>query len=182
MNCSMILVKGPLKGMPLLISRNYNFGSFQGYVIDEASSETIKTVSRMSGIKYIEQDSIGHIDLHSIDNANTKLTGSRAVDGIGIQQSPGSWGLPRISSRGLPGPNDPYYYTEPSGVNSVVYVLDTGVQGNHSDFQGRASVIKNFIMDEPDTDLNSHGTHVSGIVGSKTYGVAKNVKIKSIKV
>lgn len=31
-------------------------------------------------------------------------------------------------------------------------------------------------------DDNGHGTHVSGIIGSKTYGVAKKVSLFGIKV
>jgi subtilisin family serine protease len=32
------------------------------------------------------------------------------------------------------------------------------------------------------TDLLGHGTHVAGIIGSKTFGVAKKVNLISVKV
>ena len=35
---------------------------------------------------------------------------------------------------------------------------------------------------EGDTDMNGHGTHVSGIVAGKSYGVAKSANIIAVKV
>jgi len=33
-----------------------------------------------------------------------------------------------------------------------------------------------------DTDGNGHGTHCSGTIGGKTYGVSKNVNLVAVKV
>jgi subtilisin family serine protease len=33
-----------------------------------------------------------------------------------------------------------------------------------------------------ETDGYGHGTHVAGTIGSKTYGVAKNIKLYAVKV
>jgi len=41
---------------------------------------------------------------------------------------------------------------------------------------------KSFIPGEDDVDMNGHGTHVSGTIGSTTYGVAKQVNIFGVKV
>lgn len=32
------------------------------------------------------------------------------------------------------------------------------------------------------TDVRGHGTHVTGIIGSKTYGVAKKTQLLGIKL
>ncbi|KAF8949558.1 hypothetical protein BGZ52_005616 [Haplosporangium bisporale] len=40
----------------------------------------------------------------------------------------------------------------------------------------------NFIQGSANTDENGHGTHVSGTIGGRTYGVAKNVQLVGVKV
>jgi subtilisin family serine protease len=45
-----------------------------------------------------------------------------------------------------------------------------------------ATFLANYAGDGSNTDGNGHGTHCSGIIGSKTYGVAKKAKLFGIKV
>lgn len=40
----------------------------------------------------------------------------------------------------------------------------------------------NFISGESSQDGNGHGTHVSGTVGGRTYGVAKSTTLIGVKV
>ncbi len=65
--------------------------------------------------------------------------------------------------------------------NVITYIVDTGIDIHHSEFQGRATWGSNFVDDE-NTDCNMHGTHVAGLVGSKTFGVCKNAKLVAVKV
>ena len=60
-------------------------------------------------------------------------------------------------------------------------MIDTGVFVAHPEFQGRARIGKSFSGDGT-RDGNGHGTHVAGTIGSKTFGVAKNVSIVAVKV
>lgn len=94
------------------------------------------------------------------------------------QQSPPNWGLARISSP-TPGAKN-YFYDERAGAGSFAYIIDTGVFTAHPDFEGRASLGTTFVGNETQ-DGNGHGTHVAGIVGSKTYGVAKKASIIAVK-
>lgn len=48
------------------------------------------------------------------------------------------------------------------------------------DFQGRATFAANFAGGG-NTDVQGHGTHVAGIVGGRTYGVAKSVRLYAVK-
>ena len=50
------------------------------------------------------------------------------------------------------------------------------------EFEGRAKWLTNKAGDGQDNDGQGHGTHVSGTIGSKTYGVAKKTKLFAVKV
>lgn len=89
------------------------------------------------------------------------------------------WGLDRIDQSDLP-TDDTYNYNRAgSGVHA--YILDTGIWATHRDFGTRATI-------EADTfggdgvDRNNHGTFVAGVLGGRTYGVAKNARLHALKV
>jgi subtilisin family serine protease len=62
------------------------------------------------------------------------------------------------------------------------YVVDTGIDVSHPQFEGRAKWLANFAEDGDDTDCQSHGTHCAGLVGSKSYGACRDAKLFAIKV
>ncbi|NKZ03565.1 S8 family peptidase [Actinomadura latina] len=97
------------------------------------------------------------------------------------QKYPLPWGLDRIDQRSRTLSKSYYYKSTGSGVNA--YIIDTGIDVTHSDFGGRASVAwaaSRFGGDG--SDCNGHGTHVAGIIGSKTYGAAKGVNLRALRV
>ncbi|EEQ39531.1 Subtilase family protein [Clavispora lusitaniae] len=74
-----------------------------------------------------------------------------------------------------------YFYDEgATGVNVNVYIVDSGIEVDHPEFESRAFAGKDFTG-EGSGDTNGHGTHVAGIIGSKTYGVAKDVNLIEVK-
>ncbi|KAF9301707.1 hypothetical protein BGZ74_006361 [Mortierella antarctica] len=69
-----------------------------------------------------------------------------------------------------------------AGSGITAYVIDTGINTNHVEFEGRATMGANFINSSSNTDENGHGTHVAGTIGGKTFGAAKNVTLVGAKV
>jgi subtilase family serine protease len=106
--------------------------------------------------------------------------------------------LDRIDQRFLP-LDGTYAYAE-LGSYVRVHVVDTGVRISHQEFGGRAVIAGDYVDDDGDgdpgdignddgfpalpdgADCHGHGTHVAGIIGGATYGVAKNVSIYSHRV
>ncbi len=96
------------------------------------------------------------------------------------QTSPG-WGLDRMDQRTLPVDRSYGYASQGSGVSA--YILDTGIRTSHTDFGGRARVGFDAVGDGwQGQDCNGHGTHVAGTVGGTRWGVAKSVRLYSVRV
>lgn len=107
-------------------------------------------------------------------------------------QSGATWGLDRVDQRNRP-MDGLYIYPGSAGQGTHVYVLDTGLNANHSEFTGRVGASRNFVgtsslfsssAPNPDNwaDCNGHGTHVSGTAVGTTYGVAKLATIHAVRV
>ncbi|KAJ3394888.1 serine protease [Entophlyctis sp. JEL0112] len=142
------------------IIRRYALSSFKGYTarIPEIVAKSLK---KLPEVAYVEQDQVMSI--------------------LDVQKNPPSWGLKRISSRTLPLPGS-YEYPDSAGEGVDAYIIDTGCQVAHPEFEGRAKVGKSFSTDNNDRDGNGHGTHVSGTVAGATFGVAKKANLICVKV
>ena len=94
-------------------------------------------------------------------------------------QSGATWGLDRIDQRNRPLSGTYTYVSTGTGVRA--YIIDTGIQTNHPQFGSRASAVYDALGGNGQ-DCNGHGTHVAGTVGASTYGVAKNVMLRAVRV
>ncbi|SCU79608.1 LANO_0A06876g1_1 [Lachancea nothofagi CBS 11611] len=99
-------------------------------------------------------------------------------------QNGAPWGLSRISHREKLnlGSFNKYLYDDAAGKGVTSYVIDTGVNVDHKDFEGRAIWGKTIPTNDLDQDGNGHGTHCAGTIASKHYGVAKNAEVVAVKV
>jgi subtilisin family serine protease len=98
---------------------------------------------------------------------------------IDATQTGATWGIDRIDQRNRP-LSGTYTYTS-TGSGVTVYIIDTGIQTSHPQFGGRAAVSYDALGGNGQ-DCNGHGTHVAGTVGSATYGVAKGVALRAVRV
>ncbi|HEX2209156.1 MAG TPA: S8 family peptidase [Longimicrobium sp.] len=94
-------------------------------------------------------------------------------------QSGATWGIDRIDQRNLPLSGTYTYNATASTV--YAYVIDTGIQANHPQFGTRAASAYDALGGNG-ADCNGHGTHVAGTIGSTTYGVAKQVRLRGVRV
>ncbi|OMJ25130.1 Subtilase-type proteinase psp3 [Smittium culicis] len=96
------------------------------------------------------------------------------------------WHLGRISSTSSSPANfspygQEYYY--PTAKNSViVYVIDSGIDPLHDEFNKNVELGANFVPGENHTDFAGHGTAVAALINGKKSGVSKSAVVISVKV
>ncbi|KAI9264774.1 peptidase S8/S53 domain-containing protein [Sporodiniella umbellata] len=114
------------------------------------------------------------------DAADNEGTAVKRAPSDYSQQNGAQWNLVRISERAL-NLNKPYIYPTDAGSKAFVYVVDDGMRTDHVDFGGRAqwgwSAYSGISRNG-----GGHGTHVSGIIGGSTYGVAKKANLVAVQV
>ena len=99
-----------------------------------------------------------------------------------LQVSAASWGPQRVGA--------PQRATDGAGVHA--YVIDTGIRKTHAELAGRTDWIGDFVGatssrpvsgDARDCDPgDGHGTHVAGILGGRTHGVAPAVQPHGLSI
>ncbi|KAG9042276.1 serine protease [Tulasnella sp. UAMH 9824] len=137
-------------------------GQIKGYAGRFANS-TIAKLRTMPEVDYIEHDQL--------------------VWASDIEKG-APWGLARISHREKLGFGTfrEYIYDGHGGEGVDAYVIDTGININHVEFEGRAKWGKTIPKNDFDEDANGHGTHCAGTIASRKYGVAKSANVIAVKV
>jgi cerevisin len=185
----------------------YSANGFHGY----AGKFGVKVLDQIRGrpeVAYVEHDSIMHIadyqllkpateqerrlhhQLRSRDDQrkSAKFEEKESIKkkdvtwGQRTIQRNAPWGLCRLSNKRLPRVFKRYAYPQSAGMGVDAYIIDTGINVEHVDFEGRAQWGTTTPFDDEDIDGNGHGTHVAGTIGGKLYGVAKKATVIAVKV
>jgi cerevisin len=144
------------------IRYTYNFENLKGYA-GRFSEDVLLKIRQSEEVAYVEKDQIVYTSE--------------------IQRN-APWGLARIAHRPPLsfGTFNKYSYDSVAGEGVTVYIVDTGININHTDFEGRAKWGITIPDGDEDVDGNGHGTHVAGTVAGKRYGVSKKANVVAVKV
>ncbi|MFF7590934.1 S8 family peptidase [Kitasatospora purpeofusca] len=128
------------------------------------------------------------------------LPGVEAVEENGVVRAPDatatpaskhreaatSWGLDRIDQRTwdpVNGKGDGEFNVKGDGTGVTAYLIGTGIEYGHDEFEGRATFGTDTVGDGKEgADCQGQGTHVAGTIGGKTYGIARKVNLVSVRV
>ncbi len=122
----------------------------------------IARLRRDPDVAFIEQDRTISVD------------GTQTLSDLGDP-----WGLDRLDQTTLPLSRSYHYAHTGAGVNA--YIIDTGIDLRHPEFGGRAVNVYD-AMGGDGRDCNGHGTAVAAVVGGGTFGVAKEVRLRGVRV
>lgn len=143
--------------------------AFSGFAAPMTTLQ-VKLLRQLPAFQAIEQDA----EIDGVDTTQSRVDPSQ-------HRAAGSWGLDRINQRDLPLDGNGSFAHDGSGITA--YIIDTGIDYDHSEFGGRAEPGFDAVDDGRDgADCNGHGTHVAGTVGGNTFGVARRVNLVSVRV
>jgi len=168
------------------IKHHFDIGvdHFKGYSI-HVPEALVSIIRSFPEVAYVERDSTVWINDH-YDNPTTIPVAEKPSEPTSEQidvEYGAPWGLARISHRHKLkfSTFNVYPFEDPAGLGVDAYVIDTGVNIEHEELEGRAKWGIT-IPDDVNLDSNGHGSHVAGTIASRTYGVAKNATIIAVKV
>ncbi|KAI8805451.1 peptidase S8/S53 domain-containing protein [Cladochytrium replicatum] len=150
----------------------HRYDNVQGYTAQLPDS-LIPDLESRAEVSAVFEDVVAEFVATSVQDI------ASSVDKFGLH------GLKRIAAKTFNAAKAAKQYTFPSsaGEGVTVFVVDDGMRIDHVEFEGRASNGDDFTGTNPKfANSGEHGTHVAGTVGSKTFGVAKKVKLVNVRV
>lgn len=164
------------------VHKTYAIGDYHAYsgTFDQDTIRAIWNDTKVSRATHagelVESNAVGCLQV-----ADIELDTVYALQGHSqlVRQYKAPWGLAALSNKKRG--SSTYRYDKSAGYGTFAYILDSGINTKHVDFGGRASLGYNAV-NKDFTDVNGHGTHVAGIIGSKSFGVAKQTELIGVKV
>ena len=150
----------------------------------ELSARQVRELRADASVTSVTRDLRISIDDTRVSRAQSNVSQPTVAQPTALAQAAAPWGLDRIDQRGVTG--DGLFHYDTTGKGVTAFVIDSGIRISHTQFGGRASHGYDFV--DKDTNASDcangtgHGTHVAGTLGGSTYGVAKEVKLVSLRV
>ena len=147
------------------VDNQYNISDFQAYA-GHFHGDVVEQLRDHEDVDAIEPDVVW--------STSGVITQARAQPGLAM-----------LSSRN---PKEPtwsvYRYDESAGQGTYAYVVDSGINIDHEEFERRATLGYNVLSKTTRGfgDRFGHGTQIAGIIGGKTFGVAKKTNLVAVKV
>ncbi|MFD0557771.1 subtilisin family serine protease [Stackebrandtia endophytica] len=137
-----------------------SYDQFNGYFMAMSADEA-KALAADPSVAYVEQNGVVE---------------------VAATQTGATWGLDRLDQDSLP-LDQSYTYPDSAGEGVTAYIIDTGADLDHPEFEGRMTSGRDTVDNDDDAeDCQGHGTHVAGTIGGAEYGVAKNVDMVAVRV
>jgi subtilisin family serine protease len=173
--------------------------ALKGYAVELPNEAAAIAISKMPRVRWVEENALGESNQAPASPQPSPPWGLDSLDS----------GLPVPSPNPTTGRTNGFYNFGANGSGVKVYVVDSGINTGHVEFLTpsttramQAADCFNFVncvsgqqtsyfnqqacvhpMPNPsNNDCHGHGTYVAGILGGNTYGVAKNVMIRAVKV
>jgi subtilisin family serine protease len=167
----------PISGSKIVLSREPVPNSIQLVNYKKKIISIVETDYIGMAIDIIEDDNLVEIPEKIIKKTNSKRTKR-----IKRRKNQVDWNLDILDGK----LDNRYSYDGiGTGNNVMAYVVDSGITYNKKEFGDRIMNGISFHDNNNNNntiDCNGHGTHVSSLLGGKTLGVAKSVKIVPVRI
>ena len=148
----------------------YSVGNVKGFNFD-GDDAILDILQELGAIKSVEPDVMMHayVPLHVRQSLHhvRQLPGNGTGNGTFVTQEDAPWGLSRISHKTNAGNGSSYVYDRSAGEDTFIYIIDTGINTEHEEFEGRVTLGESFIRGSEGEDDQGHGTHCAGVSSSQ---------------
>lgn len=143
--------------------------TIKGYAVQHSDEAAMAKLSELPEVDFIEQDQVARaLDEEEVD--------ARAC---AINPAPDHWGLRRVSATSIG--SGPLRRSTSGGRDTTVYIIDTGLYLEHSDYAGRVAHSFDCTGEGPG-DGNGHGTHCGSTAAGNRHGIASLADLRAVKV